>query len=253
MDRPTPPDPLAGASRASFDTTHWSVILAARRRSAPEEAREALAALCSTYWYPLYAFVRRKGYNADEAQDLVQGFFARLLEKDDLQDVDPAKGRFRSFLMAACSHFLANRRDYERARKRGGGGRAILSIDAVEAERRYDREPSHTLTPERLYLRRWATTLLDSVLARLQREMADAGKAAQFEALKPALLGESDAESYRRLGAAAGLSEGAARVAAHRLRNRYRELLREEVGRTLADPAEVEQEIRDLFAALGGR
>jgi RNA polymerase sigma-70 factor (ECF subfamily) len=250
MSHDRPKDPLAGASRASFDTTHWSLVLAARRRSDPEQARAALAALCQAYWYPLYAFVRRKGYDADVAQDLVQGFFARLLEKDDLQDVDPAKGRFRSFLMAACAHFLANRRDYERAQKRGG--RPPLSIDAAEAERRYGREPSHTLTPERLFLRRWATTLLDGVLERLQSEMADAGKAGQFEALKPALLGESDAASYRRLGEAAGISEGAARVAAHRMRKRYRELLHEEVGRTLANPEEVEEEIRDLFGALAG-
>jgi RNA polymerase sigma-70 factor (ECF subfamily) len=247
MDRTSGKDPSANSSRASFQTTHWSLVLAARRYSDPE-AREALAALCGAYWYPLYAFLRRKGCDADAAQDLVQGFFARLLEKEDLQAVDPAKGRFRSFLMAACSHYLANRRDYERAQKRGGG--KVLSIDAIEAETRYGREPAHATTPERLYLKRWATTLLEGVLDRLRREMAEAGKATLFEAIGPALLGESEAASYRQIGATVGLSERAARVAAHRMRRRYRELLREEVGRTLADPADVDEEIRDLFAAL---
>lgn len=246
---PAPPDdPREGASHASFGTTHWSVVLAARRGSAPS-AREALAELCGTYWYPLYAFVRRKGYDPDSAQDLVQGFFVRMLEKDDLQDVDPAKGRFRSFLMASCAHYLANRRDYERAQKRGGAA-SFIAIDPADAERRYGQEPAHALTAERLFLRRWATTLLEGVLDRLAREMADDGNASLFEAFKPALLGVPDAASYIDLGASLGLSEGAARVAAHRMRKRYRELLRDEIGRTLADPREIDEEIRDLFAAL---
>lgn len=249
MDGLSPQDPHAGASHASFGTTHWSVVLAARRTGEPQ-AREALAALCGAYWYPLYAFVRRKGYDADAAQDLVQGFFARMLEKDDLQDVDPAKGRFRSFLMASCAHYLANRRDHDRAQKRGGG--PPVSIDPAEAERRYGREPAHALTAERLFMRRWATTLLDGVFDRLELELKAAGKAGLFETFKPALLGDPDAASYRALGESVGLSEGAARVTAHRLRRRFRELLREEVGRTLAEPGEVDEEIRDLFAALAG-
>lgn len=248
MNDPSPQDPQAGASHASFTTTHWSVILTARREGDPQ-AREALALLCGMYWYPLYAFVRRKGYDADAAQDLVQGFFTRMLDKDDLQDVDPAKGRFRSFLMASCAHYLANRRDHERAQKRGGG--FLVPIDLADAERRYSREPSHALTAERLFLRRWAMMLLDGVLDRLACEMAAAGKARLFETLKPALLGEPDAASYAELGESTGLGEGAARVAAHRMRKRYRELLREEVGRTLAEPGDVDQEIRDLFGALG--
>jgi RNA polymerase sigma factor (sigma-70 family) len=224
-------------------------VLAASGHATPE-AREALAALCETYWYPLYAFVRRKGYDRDLAQDLVQGFFLRLLEKDDLSVVAPAKGRFRSYLMAACTHYLANQRDRDRALKRGG--RPPISLDSAEAERRYTLEPAHSLTPERLYLRRWATTLLDTALDRLRQEMEEDGKASLFEELKSSLLADDAVESYRQLGLRIGRSEGAARVIAHRMRNRFRAILREEVCRTVADPHEVEQEIRDLFVAMSG-
>jgi RNA polymerase sigma-70 factor (ECF subfamily) len=202
------------------------------------------------YWYPLYAFVRRKGYDRELAKDLVQGFFLRLLEKDDLCTVTPAKGRFRSYLMAACTHYLANQRDKDRALKRGG--RPPISLDAVEAERRYTLEPSHSMTAERLYLRRWATTLLDTALDRLRREMSDDGKASLFEELKSSLLADDTAESYRQIGHRIGRSEGSARVIVHRMRSRFRAILHEEVGRTVADPSEVEQEIRDLFIALSG-
>jgi RNA polymerase sigma-70 factor (ECF subfamily) len=235
--------------RSSFETTRWSVVLAVRERVTPE-AREALEALCQMYWYPLYAFVRRKGYDRELAKDLVQGFFLRLLEKDDLRAVTPAKGRFRSYLMAACTHYLANQRDQDRALKRGG--RPPLSLDAVEAERRYTLEPAHSMTAERLYQRRWATTLLDTALDRLRREMSDDGKASLFAELKSAMLAEDTAESYRQLGHRIGRSEGAARVIVHRMRSRFRAILHEEVGRTVADPSEVEQEIRDLFVALSG-
>jgi DNA-directed RNA polymerase specialized sigma24 family protein len=242
-------DRVDSSPRASFGTTHWSLVLAAKGRGAPE-AREALATLCETYWYPLYAFVRRKGYDRDRAQDLVQGFFVRLLEKDDLSAVVPAKGRFRSYLMAACTHYLANQRVHDRALKRGG--RPPISLDSAEAERRYALEPSHSLTPERLYQRRWATTLLDRSLDRLRQEMAEDGKASLFEELKSSLLADEATEPYRQHGLRIGRSEGAARVIAHRMRSRFRAILREEVGRTVADPSEVEQEIRDLFIALSG-
>jgi RNA polymerase sigma-70 factor (ECF subfamily) len=235
--------------RASFGTTHWSLVLAARGQGTPE-AREALAALCETYWYPLYAFVRRKGYDRELAQDLVHGFFVRLLDKGDLSAVAPAKGRFRSYLMAACTHFLANQREHDRALKRGR--RPPISLDSAEAERRYTREPAHSLTPERHYLRRWATTLLDRALDRLRQELAEDGKQSLFEELKSSLLADDAAEPYRQLGLRIGRSEGAARVIAHRMRSRFRAILREEVGRTVADPSEVEQEIRDLFVALSG-
>jgi RNA polymerase sigma-70 factor (ECF subfamily) len=233
-----------------FQTTRWGLILAARGGHATE-ARAALASLCGSYWYPLYAFVRRKGHDPETARDLVQGFFARLLEKGDLASVDRQKGKFRSFLMAACAHYLANQSDHDRAQKRGGG-RAPISIDQITAEDRYDLEPAHDLTAERLFERHWALTLLDHVLGRLEVEMMRAGKSRLFEALRPALLGDAERTAYAEIAAGLGLSEEAARAAAHRLRRRYREILREEVANTLDDPAEVEAEIGALFTALGG-
>jgi RNA polymerase sigma factor (sigma-70 family) len=232
-----------------FPTTHWSRVVAAGARALPE-ARDALEELCRAYWYPLYAFVRRQGHGPEDAQDLVQGFFAALLENDGLSAVDRDKGRFRSFLIAACTHYLSNQIDRRKARKRGGG-RLILSIDGLEAEGRYSSEPAHELTAERLYQRRWATTLLERVLATLEAEMHQAGKVRLFEALRPALLGEAERVPYARIAAELGLSEGAARAAAHRLRGRYRTLLHEEVARTVADSAEVAAEVHDLFVALG--
>ncbi len=213
------------------------------------EARAALAALCARYWYPLYAFIRRKGYDAASAEDLVQGFLAALLEKESLASVNRAKGRFRSFLVAACGHFLANRRDHDRALKRGRG-RVFVPIDSLQAEDRYLHEPTHDLTAERLFERRWATTLLDHVLERLGAEMSAAGKGGTFEMLRPALLGSADRVPYARIAAALGCSESAARLTSHRLRARYRTLLRQEVARTLADPDAVNDEIRNLFAAF---
>ncbi|WP_435007923.1 RNA polymerase sigma factor [Tundrisphaera lichenicola] len=231
-----------------FQTTRWTMILAARDGGG-DGSDAALAELCEAYWYPLYAFLRRKGHGAEAAEDLVQGFFARLLEKGDLSGVVPERGRFRSFLMAACSHYAANRLDHDRAEKRGGG-RSPISIDRCKARGRYDREPSHTLTAERLFERRWALTVLDLVLARLEAEMAVSGKADLLEALRPALLGSADRMRYAEVSEVLGLSEVAARAAAGRLRRRYRALLREEVGRTLDDPSEVEGEIRELLKAL---
>jgi DNA-directed RNA polymerase specialized sigma24 family protein len=231
-----------------FQSTRWSLIFAARDGEAAQ-AREALAALCALYWYPLYAFVRRKGYDREAAQDLVQGFFARLLEKGDLISVDRGKGKFRSFLMAACTHFLANQIDHDRAKKRGGG-RVVFSIDGLTAEGRYGREPAHLLTAERLFEKQWALTLLDRVIERLESELAQAGKAQQFAALRPALLGGATRVPFARIAAELGLSEDAARSAAHRLRRRYRELIRDEVMRTVDGPSDVEEEIAALFSAL---
>ncbi len=240
---------FAGSPR-QFQTTCWSVILAARDGES-REARDALAALCAAYWYPLYAFVRRQGHDPDASQDLVQGFFTRLLEKGDLAFVDRAKGKFRSFLMAACSHYLANERDKQRAQKRGGN-RPPVSIDALTAEGRYRREPAHDLTPERLFDRQWALTLLDQVLGQLELEMSSAGKSSQFVVLQPALLGGAERVPYAAIAATLSLSEDAARAAAHRLRRRYRELLRNLVARTVDDPRDVDDEISMLFSALSG-
>jgi RNA polymerase sigma-70 factor (ECF subfamily) len=233
----------------SFATTHWTLVLAARHRDAPE-AQAALTALCQSYWFPLYAFIRRHGYNADEAQDLTQEFFTRLLEKDFLDAVDRDKGRFRSFLLAACKHFLANERDRARAQKRGGG-RQPLPLDLRDAEARFCHEPAHTLTAEKLFARRWALAMLDEVLARLQQEYAGKDKAELFEALRAYLIGDPDKAPYARAAEQLRLTEGAIKVAVHRLRQRYRELLREEIARTLDDPEQVDEEIRELFAALG--
>jgi DNA-directed RNA polymerase specialized sigma24 family protein len=234
---------------SQFQTTRWSMVISARDGDATE-AREALGALCATYWYPLYAFVRRKGHDGDVAQDLVQGFFTRLLEKGDLAAVERSKGKFRSFLMAACTHYLANQMNHNRAQIRGGG-RSRISIDRLEAEGRYTREPAHALTADRLFERQWALALLENVLNALAAEMTEAGKAQLFEALRPALLGGAERTPYSAIAAALDLTENAARAAAHRIRRRYRELMREEVARTLSDPADLDEEIRSLFAALG--
>jgi RNA polymerase sigma-70 factor (ECF subfamily) len=242
-----PEHPLA-AHGPSFGSTHWSLILAARDRGAPE-AESALAALCGAYWYPLYAFIRRRGHDPERAADLTQGFFARFLEKDDLRSVDPSKGRFRAFLLAACKHFLANAHDQEVALKRGGG-RYPVSIDRRDAEGRYLAEPAHDATPERLFERRWALTLLDRALDQVGREFHGGGKGALYDRLKVSLTGAAGATPYSRLGAELGMSEDAVKKAAQRLRQRYRAVLRELIAETVDEPGQVDDEIRALFAIL---
>ncbi len=241
------PGPLL--PRGRFATTSWTVIAAAQEPDSAA-AREALAALCETYWYPIYAFVRRQGHSATDAEDLTQAFFTRLLEKDFLAAVDRGKGRFRSFLLAACRHFLANERDRALAWKRGGRCRTV-QLDPAAAEARYSGEASSAAAPDRLFDRRWALALLDRVLDRLRADWAARGKTTAFEQLRVCLLGEPDAVPYARLANVTGMSVGAARVAVHRLRQQFRELLRAEIGRTVDGPEQVEEEIRDLFAALG--
>ncbi len=231
-----------------FATTHWSLIAAARDPDS-SQAQEALAALCDAYWYPLYAYIRRQGVAAEEAQDLTQEFFARLLEKHWLDGVDRKKGTFRSFLLTACQHFLANERDRARAQKRGGD-RKTVSIDFGSAEARYGKEPSHQLTAEKLYARRWALTLLEQVLARLRETFVEAGKGPLFDRLRVFLQGEKQDQSYGRVAAELGMTEGAVKVAIHRLRRQYRDCLREEIARTLEDATRIDEEIRDLFTAL---
>jgi DNA-directed RNA polymerase specialized sigma24 family protein len=231
-----------------FATTHWSLILAARDRAEPGSA-DALASLCALYWYPLYAYVRRRGNSADDALDLTQEFFARLLDKDFLAAVDQGKGKFRSYLLAACNHFLSNEHDRAVAVKRGGG-KPVLSLDAADAEGRYLAEPADELTAEKLFERRWALTVLHQVMRRLRAEFEAKGKGAVFDRLRGFLIGEKGA-GYRQAAVELGLSESAVKVQVHRMRQEYRELLHEEIGRTVATPQEIEDEIRALFAALG--
>jgi len=241
--------PSAAGERRWFTTTHWSVVLSARKRKSPQSER-ALAALCETYWFPLYAYVRRSGYSSHDAQDLTQDFFAQLLEKDFLKDVDHRRGKFRSFLLAALKHYLGHQRERARAKKRGGG-RAPFSLDFNDAENRYHLEPQDPATPERLYQRRWALTLLDRVVGRLEDENVRAGKAETFAGLKEFLTAGRESRPYGRVAESLGTTEGAVKVAVHRLRRRYRELLKEEIAQTVADPAEIDDELRELFAAVG--
>jgi RNA polymerase sigma-70 factor (ECF subfamily) len=237
-------------SAARFPTTWWSRVARAGDPADPE-ARAALEGLCRDYWYPLYAFARHRGLTSDDACDLVQGFLADLIERGDLAAVARDRGRFRAFLRTACDHFLAHRREHDRALKRGAGRRPV-PIDRHDAEGRYGREPAHDQTAERLFERRWALELLENVLARLESEMIGAGKTDLFSRLRPMLEGDGGAESYREIGMALGMSEASIKVAAHRLRARYRQLLRAEVARTVADPAEIDAELAELLAALAG-
>jgi RNA polymerase sigma factor (sigma-70 family) len=235
-------------SAAGFPTTHWSCVLRAGHPT-DREGRDALERLCRDYWYPLYAFARRQGLDREEAGDLVQGFLADLIERRDLTKADPSRGRFRSFLGTACSHFLSHARDHDRAMMRGGG-RTPVSIDLQDAEGRYINEPAHDLTAERLFERRWAMVLLGHVLARLESEASRGGKSELFQHLRPMLEGNDMLDSYKEIGETLQMSEGSVKVAAHRFRGRYRQILREEVARTVADPADIDAEIADLLKAL---
>lgn len=230
-----------------FATTRWSLVAAAQDPAAPE-SRQALADLCAAYWYPVYAYVRRRGHDHHQAQDLTQAFFARLLEKNDLAAADRTRGRFRTFLLTACQHFLANQHDYEMAKKRGGG-RSPVRLDFADADHRYAHEPAHDDTPERLFDRRWALDLLDRALAELRDEYEGSGRAKLFDALKGTLTG--GAEGYAELADRLGMTEGAVKVAVHRLRQRYRDRLRAAIAETVEKPEDVDDEVRDLFAALG--
>jgi len=234
----------------AFPTTRWSRVISAGDPAAPE-ARTSLVELCNAYWYPLYVYIRRRGHDPEQARDLTQEFFVRILEKGLLSEADPARGRFRSFLRTVCAHFIANRRDWEQAKKRGGD-RTVVSIDAGEAETRYAAELTDSLTPERIFDRSWALTLLGRVLDQLGQEYDEAGKSATFAALRGMLAGEADSSGYAAVAARLGSTEGAVRVASHRLRRRYGDLLRREIAATLAEPNEIDDEIRALFAALEG-
>lgn len=223
-------------------------MLAAGVRSSPDAA-VALETLCSAYWYPLYAFVRREGYQRAEAQDLTQGFFAMLLDREDLRSVHPDKGRFRSFLLAALQHFLINEWQKARAQKRGGGKR-VLSLDFDSAETKFEMQPAEPTTPESVFKRQWALTLLANVQAHLQSEMETDGRGALYEALKPHLVGDPDASRYAEVAEQLGMTEAAVKMAMSRLRKRHREILREEIAQTVASEEEIDDEIRELFDAL---
>jgi RNA polymerase sigma-70 factor (ECF subfamily) len=236
------------AGSASFNSTHWSVVLAASHEGSAQ-CSEALEQLCRAYWYPLYTFVRRRGYQAEEAQDLTQSFFARLLDKNYLRAVDRSKGKFRSFLLAALEHFLANEWRRACARKRGGGA-MFISFDDDSAEQQYLQFAAANLSPAEVFEQQWATALLERVLSRLRAEFAAAGKEQPFEDLKIFLTGEKRRESYSELAPKLGTSEAALKMAVSRMRHRYAELLREEIANTVSRPDEVEEELRALFAAL---
>lgn len=240
----------ASARGRVFVTTRWSVVLAAGRGESPG-SRAALESLCQTYWYPLYAFARRRGHSPEDAQDLTQDFFARLLEKNWLDRACPERGRFRSFVLGAFEHFLANEWRKGRTLKRGGGIQ-FVPMACEEGETHYCQEPSDPATPEKLFERRWALMLLDRVLERLDAEQTQAGKAAQFALMKPCIAGGRDIAPLAELGTRLGMSEGAVKVAVHRLRQRYRQLLLEEVAQTVASPGDVEAELRHLIQAIAG-
>ncbi len=246
---PKPPSTTGPSDAAGFAATRWTLVLAAARGNPTSRAAEAMAELCRLYWYPLYAYVRRRGHDIHEAEDLTQEFFLRLLAKNYLLGIDRQKGKFRAFLLASLKHFLANEWDRSQAQKRGGG-QTILPISAADAENRYRSEPWHDLTPEKLFERRWALTVLDHALARLQTALAFEGKQAVFERLKPFLTAGRETSDYAAAAADLQTTAGAVKTAVHRLRRRYRQLLRDEIAQTVASAAEIDEEIRYLFACL---
>jgi RNA polymerase sigma-70 factor (ECF subfamily) len=232
----------------SFVTTHWSAVLQAAHESTPA-AREALEHLCKAYWYPLYVHVRRVGWSPADAQDLTQEFFARLIERRSLRLADPDRGRFRSFLLTALKHFLADEWDRLRAQKRGGD-REFLSWDGLAAEERYQLEPQDPGSPERAYERRWAGMVLANALSRLEREYQRTGRLTEFNELKGFVWGAGAQGGYADVGARLGATEGAIKVAVHRLRTRFREALRHEVLQTVSSADEVDAELTHLRSLL---
>jgi RNA polymerase sigma factor (sigma-70 family) len=235
--------------RAEFSTTQWNVVLTARDCAA-SSARQALETLCQAYWYPLYSYVRRQGHSPEDAEDITQGFFAQLLSHDFLRHVAPEKGRFRSFLLTCLKRHLADHWRKDHARKRGPE-HCVVSLDDADAEGRYRLEPTEPADPEKLYERRWALTLLDRVLDRLEAEFAAAGKPELFGELQPFLLGEKGGRTYAEIAVAHGTSESAIKMTVLRMRERFRLLFREEIAHTVAAPEEVDEEIRHLLTVFG--
>lgn len=248
LDNPHESD-VTPRAQGDFRTTHWSVVLLCAGGKQSTTAEAALAKLCRTYWYPLYAFVRRRGYPPPDAEDLTQDFFAHLLEKKILRVVDQRKGKFRSFLLASVKNFLANDWNRKQTAKRGGQ-HSFVSWDVQVAENRYRQEPTHPSAPESIFEKNWALVLLEQVQSSLKQEYLQAGKPQLYESLQIYLSGDKAEASYAELGAKLKMTEGAVKMAALRLRGRYRELLRKEIANTVAGPEEVEEEIRHLLAAL---
>jgi RNA polymerase sigma-70 factor (ECF subfamily) len=231
-----------------FGTTHWSVVLAARATSAPA-AQAALARLCQTYWYPLYCCIRRHGRSPEDAKDLTQAFFAKLIEKNQFSLADQERGRFRTFLLRSLENFLRNEHEKASTQKRGGQC-DIISWDAQSAEERYSAEPATDLSPEQLFERRWASTLIAETLGRLRRDLATTGREELFDLLEPHLWGDDTSTPYAAIAARLDMTVVAIKVTVHRLRSRYRALLREDITQTVADPADIEDELRRLFQVL---
>ena len=243
-----PSNPPAHQAGDIFATTHWTVVLAAGRQHSPQAAR-ALEELCRTYWFPLYAYVRRRGYAREDAEDLTQAFFTRLLEKNSFASLDAGKGKFRAFLLASVKHFLANARDKAHTLKRGGGS-IPLSLDWQTADTQFQVAATGEPSPDQAFDREWAVALLARVIERLQNECAADGKAKLFEQLKLFLTAGNDEPAQSEVAQALGMETGAVRVAIHRLRKRYRQLLRDEIAHTLTDQAMVDDEMRALFGAF---
>ncbi len=246
----TPNDGSGLAAREWFATTHWSVVLSAADTAAPE-GQAALEELCRTYWYPLYAFVRRQGYSPEDAQDLTQEFFTRFLQRKYFQLADRERGRFRSFLLTSLKHFLVNEWERATAQKRGGG-MAQVPMDTVVAESLYSQELSHELSADKLYERNWALAMLTRVRDRLQREYAQQGKGERFAQLERFLPGQRDEVTYAQAARLLGLPEGTIKSDVNRLKKRYRELLRAEIANTVLTSEEIDDELRHLIAIISG-
>jgi RNA polymerase sigma-70 factor (ECF subfamily) len=237
-------------SPSSFATTHWSLIVCAGEQDRPV-AHQALSELCGRYWYPLYAFLRRGGNDHDQAQDLVQGFFLELIEHARIAAADPERGRFRTFLLASLKNYQANeRRTYQTIKR---GGKAIqVSINFSVGQQLYDNEPFHSLTPEKLYERKWALQLIQRCLGQLETEAQSAGRGALFEKVKPLFHGEDADAGYQQIASELGMSAGAIKVAVHRWRDKFRSLIRDEIRHTVTTEVEVDDEVELLFAAIVG-
>ncbi len=248
MAQDNPADSTNRSRAEVFNTTHWSVVVQAGANDSPQAA-EALASLCRVYRYPLYAYVRRQGHSMEDSQDLTQEFVARLLERQSLRSAEPARGRFRTFLLTSLKHFLINEWNKANRAKRGGG-RPLISLDAEETETRFRAEPADNRSPEKAYERRCAMVLLERVLDQLQDEFAAAGRGPVFEELKVCLTGANNENTYAEIGRRLEMTEGNLKVTVHRLKQRYRELLRKEIALTVEGPEAIDQEMRDLFAAL---